>query len=322
MQAMLRWLDPILNPLACLPPEPETQETPQNAETLLRRLEALLQHQLRYALSGEQRSILRGQGLDFADLREYMPGDDIRKIDWSVFARTLTPHVREYHEEKQLTLWLTVDLTPSMRFGKRHSKLRHALDLAGLLGLLAQKGNHKLGAMLITGHTSRIIPPKTGYGQLQAIMQTLLETASQPVDGPFPSDPLPLACQKLSHIAQKNSTILFLSDFLSASTDWLAPLGQLSRHTKLIYLVLEDAVETHLPTGLGLLPVQDPETGQTTWLDTNSPALVRDYEAAIQAQRQHLMDLLGKTGRPVLASTSQSPIDVLTRLIAQGRPTP
>lgn len=322
MQAMLRWLDPILNPLACLPPTPNEPDSPPNAEALLKRLEALLRHQLRYALSGEQRSILRGQGLDFADLREYMPGDDIRKIDWSVFARTLTPHVREYHEEKQLTLWLAVDLTPSMRFGKHKSKLRHAIELAGLFGLMAQKGNHKMGAMLICGNDNRIIPPKTGYAQLQHITQALLDAASLPSSGPLQQDPLPAACQKLAHLAQKNSTVLFFSDFLSASTEWQAPLGELSRQAKLIYLVLQDSVEQAIPSGLGLLHVTDPETGQVSSVDTNSPAFRQAYQQAATTQHQQTWQILSQTGKAVLAPTHQDPMTILTALVSTGAPSP
>ncbi|MCE3236229.1 MAG: hypothetical protein K0Q50_2409 [Vampirovibrio sp.] len=321
MQALLRWLDPLLNPLACLPPAPDASYRPENADALLKRLEAMLQHQLRYALSGEQRSILRGQGLDFADLREYMPGDDIRKIDWSVFARTLTPHVREYHEEKQLTLWLTVDLTPSMRFGRQKSKLRHALDLTGLLGLLAQKGNHKLGAMLITGNDTRIIPPKTGYVHLQHITKTLLDTANQPISGPLPNDPLPDACQKLAHLAQKNSTVLFLSDFLSTSTQWKSPLGQLSRQTKLVYLVLQDSVEAQVPADIGLLSVTDPETGQISAIDTNNPSFRHAYGQQARQQMQQTLQILTQTGKAAMAPTDQDPISIVAALVQEGQAT-
>ena len=99
-------------------------------------------------------------------MREYTPGDDIRKMDWSVFARTLTPHIREYHEEKQLTLWLVMDFTPSMRFGRAKTKIAQAIELAGLFGLLAERAGHKLGAFLITEEQPEIIPPACNLAHL------------------------------------------------------------------------------------------------------------------------------------------------------------
>lgn len=321
MQAMLRWLDPILNPLACLPAPEEDRQKDEKAEALLKRLEALLQHRLRYALSGDRRSIMRGQGLDFADLREYMPGDDIRKIDWSVFARTLTPHVREYHEEKQLTLWLAMDCTPSMRFGKRKTKLKQAVELAGLLGLLAERGKHKLGAVLILGQETRILPPKSGTAHLQHIMQKLLNCANFPAQPGqvLPTDPLPEAFRQLAHLAQKNSTVLVFSDFLSLTETWHVPLGQLSQRAKLVHLVLQDPIETRLPAGLGMLAVQDPETGQTVQIDTNDARFRQRYEATVHAQTAQRLATLQQTGLTLPAPCDAEPLDILASLLPAGK---
>lgn len=321
MQAMLRWLDPILNPMACLPPL-ETEPPAENADSILKRLEALLQHQLQYALTGERRSIIKGQGLDFADLREYMPGDDIRKIDWNVFARTLTPHIREYHEEKQLTLWLVVDMTPSMRFGKHKSKLQHALDLAGLLGLMAHRANHKLGSFIILHKDVRIIPPQAGYGHLQRIMQTLLDLSQLPAGvQPDSYDPLPTAFQKLAHLVQKNATLLILSDFLSLSPHWQNPLGRLSRNSKLIYLLLQDPVELQLPHGLGVISVMDPETGKTNQIDTNNRHFQTDYQAMASQALQQRIQTLKETGLVTVASTDNTPLEILLSLMQAGQST-
>jgi uncharacterized protein (DUF58 family) len=319
---LLRWLDPIINPLACLPPPPESSRMAQEqADGLLKRLEATLQQKLRYALTGEKRSILRGQGLDFAELREYMPGDDIRKIDWNVFARTFSPHVREYHEEKQLTVWLAVDCTPSMQFGRLKTKLEQALELAGLLALMAERSHHRLGAFWIRGDGTEIIPPRSGQVQTRQILDALLKTAQTPPSDVPAKDPLPDACAKLCHVVQKHTTVFFLSDFLSLSERWDIPLGQLSRHAQLVHLVLQDPVEQTLPEGLGLLPVLDPETGQALWLDTND----RAFREACEAHARSLMALrlqrLRETGTVVPASTEEDPVQVLLTLLKtrQGR---
>ncbi|HEY9685631.1 MAG TPA: DUF58 domain-containing protein [Coleofasciculaceae cyanobacterium] len=319
---LLRWLDPIINPLACLPPPPESSRiAKEQVDSLLKRLEATLRQKLRYALVGEKRSIIRGQGLDFAELREYMPGDDIRKIDWNVFARTLSPHVREYHEEKQLTVWLAIDCTPSMHFGHQKTKLEQAIELAGLLALMAERSHHRLGAFLIRGDGTEIIPPRSGQAQTRQIMNTLLDTARNPNPIHCGQDPLPDACAKLGHVVQKHTSIFFLSDFLSLSERWDIPLGQLSRHAQLVHLVLQDPVEQALPEGLGLLPVMDPETGQYIQIDTHD----RDFREAYATHARGLMALrlqrLKETGTVVEAGTGEDPAQILLTLLKtrQGR---
>ncbi len=312
---LARWLEPILNPLACLPDLPQTVELPDDPETLLKRLEALLQTQLRYAHSGEKRSLLRGQGLDFADLREYVPGDDIRKIDWNVFARTLTPHIREYHEEKQLTLWLVVDRTASMQFGRSQSKWHLTVELAGFFALLANRAHHKLGVFLITQNGTQILPPKTSYAQVQHVMKTLLEP-SRSVATPT-SDPFPAACQQLSHLVQKQSTVIFLSDFLSFHSGWHLPLGQLSRHTQMMYLLLSDPTEEALPAKVGMLDVIDPETGHLMQIDTDNAQFLKTYQRTAQQRKHTVMQQLQDSGVILDASTDETSIEILTRLLTR-----
>lgn len=317
MSVLLRWLDPILNPLACLPPLPE-ETGPENAELLLKRLEASLRQRIRFAFGGTRKSLLRGQGLDFADLREYVPGDDIRKIDWNVFARTMTPHVREYQEEKQLTIWLAVDLTPSMRFGRSRTKLHHATELAGLLGLMARDAGHQLGAFLITGTKTEILPPKTGQSQLQQIMQVLLSLSEKPPSGYPEVDPFPEACAQLAHLVSRQAIVFFLSDFWSLNDGWLSSLGKLSRTAALYSIMLADPAETELPANVGLLSVLDPETGRVTEVDSGDAAFRRMYADTYQRRRQDVLDRLGRLGTPLLASTAQEPLEILSALLEYG----
>ncbi|WP_373532694.1 DUF58 domain-containing protein [Vampirovibrio sp.] len=321
MSALLRWLDPILNPLACLPkPEQPTQPL-ENAEALLKRLDALLRQKLKFAATGDTQSALRGQGLDFADLREYRPGDDIRKMDWSVFARTLTPHVREYHEEKQLTLWLVVDLTPSMRFGHHQTKIRQAIELAGLFGLLAEKSGHKLGAYFISGPQPEIIPPASGQAHLRRLSQRLLDSSQCPkVPTGLPqADPLHSACQQLCHVVSKQNTVVILSDFLAATDDWQASLGQLSHKARLLNLMLVDAVETQLPPNLGILTLQDPETGQVTQFDSQNPALIQRYREQVESKQARTLQRLKEWGATAMAPTHQPPLEIVLNLLKTGR---
>ena len=328
MRNLLRWLDPILNPEACLPPMTPTVVEEENADALLKRLDLLLKQQVRFALSGERRSKLKGQGLDFSGLREYTPGDDIRKMDWSVFARTLSPYVREYQEEKQLTLWLAVDLTPSMHFGRDKTKARQAIELAGLMGLLAQKSHHKLGALILLGNESRIIPPKTGPAQIQYLMHALLE-ALNPTKNEAQKDardqsvskeePLLTACQKLTNLVQKQHTILFLSDFMAQDTAWYNSLGELSRRAQLLCMMLTDPIETELPAGLGLLNLQDAETGQILQIDTNDHEGLAQYSQASKTRQDKTLGLLKDLGITALASTESEATRCLLTLFTGPR---
>lgn len=318
MSALLNWLAPLLNPQACLPPEPEFPES-QNAESLLKRLDILLRQKLKHAMAGEQKSILKGQGLDFADLREYIPGDDIRKMDWSVFARTLTPHIREYHEEKQLTLWLVLDLTPSMRFGQQKSKLWQAIELAGLFGLLAERAGHKLGAFLITGDQPEIIPPACNHAHLRRIIQRMMDrNALSGASTPLAADPLPALCPQLNHVIARQHTVILLSDFIAFSDSWRIALGQLSHKARILSLMLIDPVERELPANVGLLNLQDPETGQRLQLDTGNPATLKAYRLQAQQRQTQTLSLLKDWGAAVYASTKSDPLDILFDLLKTG----
>lgn len=321
MAAFLRWLEPILDPLACLPPPPARPEIPENADALLARLEVLLRQKLKYAMAGNQKSILRGTGLDFADLREYRPGDDIRKMDWSVFARTLTPHVRDYNEEKQLTLWVVVDFTGSMRFGQQQTKLSQSIELFGLLALLAQKAGHKLGACLIGPHNTEILPPGNGPGHAKHLTQKLLQWAAHPAtqDPPCATDPLKRTWQELNRVAARHSTMIILSDFLNAGycdgSPWHMHLGELAQRVKLLCLMLYDPLETALPSGLGVLSLIDPESGHRLEVDTQTAGCLQAFSTQAASYQESRLQQLKAMGAATLVSTSQPSLGALLSLL-------
>lgn len=322
-QNFLKCLDPILNPEACLPPQKSQAMAEENADALLKRLDLLLRQKVRFAMGGEKRSRIKGQGLDFSGLREYAPGDDIRKMDWSVFARTLSPYVREYQEEKQLTIWLVVDLTPSMHFGRSKTKAQQAIELAGLMGLLAQKAHHKLGGLIIQGQESRIISPKTGPAQVQHLMKILLEASANPGESPQLAEktrePLQAACDKLLNLVQKQHTVIFLSDFLSQTDGWQSPLGELSRRAQLLCVMLTDPVESHLPSDLGLLNLADPETGAVLQIDTQDAQMLAEFAQTVQANQEEKLRLLRQMGIATLTLTETEPAEALLSLLTGQR---
>lgn len=318
---LLAWLDPVLNPLACLPPGP-APEASCDAGVFLRQLEKQLRLRLRDALSGGKTSLVRGQGLDFADLREYAPGDDIRKIDWNVFARTLTPHVKEFHEEKQLTLWLAVDLSPSMHFGRERTKAACAVEWAGLLALMAHAAGHKLGAFLIAPDGTWIIPPKPGYGQVRRVAHAMLDLLQAPLPVPGTrSDPGESPFQALSHVVGRHGTVFLLSDFNRPEDAWRPHVGQLSRRAALISLLISDPAEERPPSGLDA-PVYDPVSGLTVRLDSRDAGFLRRYESAMAAEKARLRETLKAMGLLAEASTEEDPLVVLRQLLGQAQRVP
>lgn len=290
--------------------------------TLLRRLDFQLRQKLSEGAFGDKRSLARGQGLDFTNLREYVAGDDIRKIDWNVFARTFTPFVREYQEEKQLTVWLVMDLTPSMFFGQKGTKVQKALEVAGLLGLIAVQQGHRLGGFSFTAKTRSIIQPKAGHLHLQRILREWtaeLETdAAQAVEmGP---DRFEQVCREMARIVSKRSTVFFLSDFLSPASGWEKALGDVSRQCDLHYMVLRDPVECALPENIGILSLFDPETLRVVEIDTDSPKHRAIYQKAVAEAGDKLMANLSLIGKPVPAMTDQDPVAILWNLLRPHSP--
>ena len=311
-----QWLAPLVDPIACLPPMPEA--TAENADALLARLEKALKLKNRSAMSGEKSSVLRGHGLDFAELREYVPGDEVRKIDWNVFARTLSPHIKEYRDEKLLTLWLAVDLTPSMGFGHTLTKAQRAVEWAGLVGLMAAKARHRLGLVLITAERTDILPPQGGQAQLRHLTQRLLAAEAglrrpaAPAD--LPPDHLAKGLERLAHVSGRRGTLFLFSDFTAPIESWRPVLGELFGKADLTSVLIADTSEQRWPEGLGRLPVFDPESGETAWIDGRDAQLKAAYKAAMAERQAESMQVLQNLGTALAADTAWEPPAFLEQL--------
>ncbi len=322
LRSIRQWLSPVLDPAAYIDSlaaeEGLDAEKPADVRPFLDRLQWHLSMKLRNIHMGSERSLLRGHGLDFANLREYVPGDDLRKIDWNVFARTFTPHIREYHEEKQLTVWIVADLTPSMFFGHRRYKARQLLDLAGLIAVLAGNAGFRLGLFCFNGVERLIIKPASGQGHMQGLIKTLLVQYEACENRRFDQLPekslMETHCFELSKLVQKRSFVFFLSDFLSGEPGWKKPLGNLSRHSMVNCLALVDPVEESLPEDAGLLDVFDPETGEIVTIDCGDPRFREQYARQVSEARQRLVSALAVSARVEPAPTDADPVDILIRL--------
>jgi len=236
---------------------------------VIRRLDGLLQ--------GDYRTFMYGQGIDFADLREYQVGDDIRYIDWNVTARTGTPHIRQYVEDREITAWFLLDLSPSLHFGTAATPKRAIqVDFVATLSRLLTRHGNRVGAMLATSSVGRVIPARGGRVQVLRILHELM-TQSSPRTTAM-TDLEPLLTAGLNSITRR-SLVVVVSDFISAP-GWEASLGMLNRRHEVIAVCIRDPGEVELPD-VGIITIEDSETGEQMYVDTHDGAFrARFREAA------------------------------------------
>ncbi|WP_404302031.1 DUF58 domain-containing protein [Alicycliphilus denitrificans] len=267
--------------------QPASAARPAAAERLLQRLEWTVIRRLDGLLQGDWRTLLRGAGIDLADLREYQPHDDVRHIDWNVTARLATPHVRVYNEDRDMTAWFLLDLSPSVDFGPPGQAKRDMLaGFVGVLARLLQRHGNRVGAVLHAGHAGmgRVLPARGGRRQ---VLQLLHMLAGAPPMPSFAAPPGITDLQRLLNQAQgllrRRSAIFVLSDFLCAP-GWDKPLARLAQRHDVVAVRLLDPLELELPD-LGLLLLRDPETGEQLQVDTHVRGF-RHRFARLAAQRE------------------------------------
>jgi uncharacterized protein (DUF58 family) len=286
---------------------PASARTP---EALLQRLEWTVLRRLDGLLQGDYRSLFRGSGIDLANLREYRDGDDIRYIDWNVTARSAMLHVREYQEDRELTAWFLLDLSPSVEFGSDAVSKRMVLaEFVGVMArLLIGKGNH-CGAVLFSGGVDRVVPPRGGRRQVLHLLDLL---ASRPRLVRAPATDLGAVLGRAANIIRRHSSVFVVSDFISRP-GWERALGLLARRHDVVAIRLSDPSETRIPD-LGLLTFQDAETGEQIFIDTNDRSFRRRFLQAAQRQQEQLRAAFSKAGVDCLElSTEDDLLDAFTR---------
>lgn len=252
-------------------------------ERLLRRLEWRVVRRLDGRLQGDYRTLFRGGGVDFTDLREYEPGDDLRHIDWNVTARMDRPYVRQYVEERELTAWLLLDHSASMGFGPvdRQKDLVLAEVATTLAHVLTRAGN-RVGVVLFGAHVEQVIPPASGRNQVLRIARQLLDRRAAPASVGTTTD-LSLLLRAAHGVARRRSLVVVVSDFIS-EPGWEAPLALLGRRHEVVAVQIADPREFELPS-VGMVYVEDAETGEQIFVDTDDPVFrARLREAADDRQ--------------------------------------
>jgi uncharacterized protein (DUF58 family) len=233
-------------------------------EQVLHRLEWRVIRRLDGLLQGDYRTIFRGVGLDFRDLREYEPGDDVRHIDWNVTARMDTPYVREYSEDRELTAWLLLDRSPSMAFGPIERPKELVLcELATTFARLLTRSGNRVGAILFDNEIESTLPPRNSRNQVLALTRNLLRRPR--VNGAI-TDLSGLLEYTLGAV-RRRSLIILVSDFITPP-GWERPLLQLTERHEVVAIRLLDRREYELPDA-GVIVVQDAETGEQLTVDSS-----------------------------------------------------
>ena len=275
--------------------------------TVLRRLDGLLQ--------GDYRTLLRGVGLDFAGLREYQHEDDVRYIDWNVTARMDTPYVRQFSEDRDMSAWFLVDLSPSSDFGSARVNKRDLSTqfVAALARLLSQHGN-RTGAMIYGSTVDTVIPPRCDR---RHVLHLLHRMRHRPILGAVGPTRLEVLLKRAAETLKRRSALFLVSDFIS-EPGWEKPLAQLAQRHDVVAVQVCDPLEQTLPD-LGLITMEDPETGEQLFVDTSDKGFRTRFAALAIERDESLRRTFARLGVDrLMLATDQSLLDNLLHF-AQAR---
>ena len=293
-----------MNTAAAQPPDPGA------ADRILRRIEWRVIRKLDGFFQGDYRSLFYGQGLDFADLREYQSEDDIRHIDWNVTARMNSLHVRQYIEEREITAWFLLDLSPSMGFGTPDRQKESVLiDFVATLSRLLTRSGNRVGAIFYNNRVELTIPPGNGRKQVLRLTHDLLKR--KPSQGGKMTNLTPLLETALNTI-KKRSLVFVVSDFI-CQPGWEKALNFLNRRHDLLPIRLWDPREVELPE-VGLILLEDSETGEQLYVDTRDKYFRQRFNEAAQQRETALSRTFKRAGIDVLSlSTQEDLVSSITR---------
>jgi uncharacterized protein (DUF58 family) len=269
----------------------------------IRRIEIRTRRIVNDSMAGEYHSVFRGRGMEFSEVREYQPGDDIRTIDWNVTSRMGHPYVKKYVEERELTVALLVDASGSGDFGTA-SRLKGAMaaEVSALLAFSAIQNNDRVGLVQFTDRIEKHVPAKKGRTHVLRVIRELLmaRPSSKGTD-------IGQALDFAMHVFRKRAVMFLISDFLA--TGWDQALRRAARRHDVVCLLVADPREEDLPA-VGLLEVEDAETGETLVVDTSDPELRREYRLRAVRRREERRRLFRKLGIDFVELATDRPYDV------------
>jgi uncharacterized protein (DUF58 family) len=273
----------------------------QNPEAVLQRLEWTVIRRLDGLMQGDYRTLFRGFGLDLAELREYQFNDDVRYIDWNVTARMQTPYVRQYNEDREVTAWFLLDVSPSVDFGTLQTLKRNLLiDFVGIFARLLTRNGNRVGAILYGGAVQGVVPAQNGKAQVLHLIDTLLK---QPQLNRTPPTDLAILLNAALRILRRRSLVFIISDFISRP-GWDKPLGMLTQRHEVVAIRLFDPREIELPD-IGPIFMEDAETGEQLFLDTHDRGFRKRFIEAARRRESELRSAFNRAGVDALSLSTE-----------------
>ena len=286
-------------------------------DAILRALDLTIGRRVEGLLAGDYRSTRLGIGSELAQMRPYEPGDDVRRIDWNVTARTSVPHVRVDLAERVLTTWLVLDTSPSMAFGtadRRKADVAEGVSLA--LGHVATRRGNRLGIVTFGSPDARTVPPRQGRAGLLGLLATLRDEPDAADAGPTA---FAEAFRRTAAVARQRALVVVVSDF-RGPLDWRRPLLELAGRQDVVAVEIRDPREGELPS-VGELWLVDPESGRRLRVNTRSARLRERFAVAARDERRRLERLFTSAGvRHVVLSTSGDWLRALVPALRRGGP--
>ena len=279
------------------------------SDQLLRRLEWTVLRRLDGLLQGDWRTLLRGGGIDLADLREYQYHDDVRHIDWNVTARLQTPHVRMFLEDRDLTAWFVLDLSGSLKFGSGETtKLDVSAAFVATLARIITRHGNRVGAVMYGHEVDTVLPPGSSRLHVLRLLQHLRAPRAAKGRGTALADLLKAAEGNI----KRRSLVVVVSDFIS-EPGWHSALARLALRHDVVTVRLFDDLEMALPD-LGLVTLEDAESGEQLFIDAADPALRQRYAALADEQEEALLQALAQSGADTLElATTDDLLEALLR---------
>jgi uncharacterized protein (DUF58 family) len=316
---------------------------PAEIAQAVKRIQFITGRQVSDVMAGAYLSVFKGRGMEFDEVRPYVPGDDIRAIDWNVTARTGEPHVKRFVEERELTVMLLVDISASQDFGSgRRSKLEAAVELSALLAMSAVDNGDKVGLLLFHGGADLYIPPRKGGKHALRVVREVLARGDDPRRDAPPSSLLDLprvvrrwwaklvsatraeprratsiaaALEFCRRVLPRRAVLFLISDFLDDG--YLQVLRHANRKHDVVAALIEDPREHDMPPA-GLVTLEDAETGRTRLVDTGSAEFRRQLAATAARRRDTLRDQLRATGMDLIVlDASRSMVDPLLQFFRE-----
>ena len=254
-------------------------------------------------LSGDYHSTFKGQGVEFDEVRPYVAGDDVRSIDWNVTARTGIPYIKRFSEERELTVLFLVDVSGSQSYGSvRRSKMELAAEVTALLALTAIRNQDKIGLVLFSDRIVKYIPPRKGRDSVMRLVREVLAAEDDAEGG----TDIAGALKFLNGVQKRKAVVFLVSDFLAPSAAYERLLRATARHHDVICVPVSDPAESQLPN-VGLVELEDPETGELVLVDTSSAAVRKRFARAASEEKEDLRKFFLKTGIDTMTIATDQP---------------